>query len=126
MNKDTPWWYSAGEESAGEESAREAPTDDSESKPIDVWAILGSVQRLATWAQNITAEQVLAPHAEHGDPALHPTCVLCRTTSVLADVRGFRAGAPSGEQGNIAQSRPSVGTVESINWLVVHRGSCKR
>lgn len=126
MSKDTPWWYSADEESAGEESVGKESVDDPQSKPIDVWAILGSVQRLATWAQHITAEQVLAPHAEHGDPALHPTCVICRTMSVLADVRGFRPGASSEAQGEDERSQSAVGKSESVNWLAVHRGPCKR
>jgi hypothetical protein len=108
MTDERPWWFSEEEE--------QPPS----SKSIDLWALLGSVQRLAGWAQQMTAEQVLAPHAEHTDPSAHPTCLVCRTMTVLTDVRGFadpRGGAT--EEEAVARG---AGTL----WLNVHRGPCKR
>ena len=109
MSEDRPWWFSEEEE--------EQPVA---GKSMDLWALLGSVQRLAGWAQQMTAEQVLAPHADHTDPSAHPTCLVCRTMAVLADVRGF---ADPG--GGSTEAKTTVGTVGTL-WLEVHRGLCKR
>ena len=38
-------------------------------------------QRVVEWA----TERVMAPHAEHQDPADHPECVVCRTMVVLGE-----------------------------------------
>lgn len=141
MSDDTPWWYSAAEgepdgdprQESGSTSGRESGSVGPDGRSMDVWALLGSLQRLATWAQQVTADQVLAPHAEHEDPTAHPTCVMCRTMAVLADVRGF-AGTGAGRSGGTGQStgEPAdhVGSAAAadagIRWLEVHRGPCKR
>ena len=109
MTDERPWWFSEEEE--------EQP---SAGKSLDLWALLGSVQRLAGWAQQMTAEQVLAPHAEHTDPSAHPTCLVCRTMAVLADVRGF---ADPG--GSSIDEDTTVRAARTL-WLKVHRGPCKR
>jgi hypothetical protein len=108
MTDERPWWYSEEED------------EPSGGKSLDLWALLGSVQRLAGWAQHMTAEQILAPHAEHSDPSAHPTCLVCRTMAVLADVRGF--AEPGGSPAEGGASVRETGTL----WLKVHRGPCKR
>lgn len=139
MSEDTPWWYSAAEEdprgASGSDSGTSTGGSGSDGRSVDLWALLGSLQRLATWAQQMTADQVLAPHADHTHPAAHPTCVVCRTMTMLADVRGFAstgsgAGA-SADTGGMwgapaAPSGSADASFEAITWLTVHRGPCKR
>ncbi len=138
-DESTPWWFSAADgendEAAGASGGSEPGT---EGRAVDIWALLGSVQRLAGWAQQLTAEQVLAPHAEHADPAAHPTCILCRTTTMLSDVRGFAgagmtgadsapfSGDSSGDSRSGTPSGISADPDQAIVWLEVHRGPCKR
>lgn len=139
MSEDTPWWYSAVEGEPDGDPRRGSGSEPGSSGPdgraVDLWALLGSLQRLATWAQQVTADQVLAPHAEHRDPTDHPTCVMCRTMTVLSEVRGFAsAGTGAGRTGGSDQrtadrvhptgSAPAVDA--GISWLDVHRGPCKR
>ena len=135
MSENTPWWYSAADQEPTGESGSESGSSGPDGRSVDLWALLGSLQRLATWAQQVTADQVLAPHAEHGDPAAHPTCVMCRTMTVLADVRGF-AGAGTGAGRSDAADQRAGEPVDrtgsgntaaaGITWLDVHRGPCKR
>lgn len=145
MSENTPWWYSAAEGEPDGDPRREAgSTSDSTSgsepgsggpdgRSMDLWALLGSLQRLATWAQQVTADQVLAPHTEHEDPTAHPTCVMCRTMTVLADVRGFagtgagRSGGAGDRTGEPADHGGTPAAADTgIRWLEVHRGPCKR
>ena len=147
MSEDTPWWYSAADQEphgeSGSESGGESGGGGPDGRSVDLWALLGSLQRLATWAQQVTADQVLAPHAEHVDPTAHPTCVMCRTMTVLADVRGFagagagagagtgtgagRSGGPGQRTGGTAGRGGSAVAAETgIRWLDLHRGPCKR
>jgi len=49
------------------------------------------------------ADRVMAPHAEHGNPAEHPQCLICRATTLLAP------GAPT--------ARESRGPAPDIAWI---------
>jgi hypothetical protein len=91
MSPTTPWWYS-GDESGpdvgrGQDQDRSADEATSaEDQPTangtDWSALVLGAQRMVDWA----TERVMAPHADHGDPREHPTCVVCRTMALLGEV----------------------------------------
>jgi hypothetical protein len=95
----TPWWYS------GDDDAKETtPPEQRESARAPAWdpaTLVGAANQLVEWA----TERFVAPHAEHGNPADHPTCVLCRGAVVLG-------ATPRAE---------SMGTPEPITWIPVRR-----
>lgn len=98
----TPWWYSGEEPADGD-----APRDD-EAPQIPAWdpsAILLVANQLVDWA----TERFVAPHAEHDDPAEYPSCVLCRSVSVL--------GGLTPDSG--ALSEPV--TMTPVTWIPVRR-----
>lgn len=97
-----PWWYSGSEESGSEESGSDAPV----AGPMDWTALAAGAQRLVDWA----TERVMAPHAEHVDPAAHPQCVVCRTLLVIGDRSGTSSGEPT------AETRP---TADDIAWIPI-------
>ncbi len=80
-----PWWYSgdnegepvepSGEhvEPSGEPTA-ETSSDDSAAAAVDWGLLLAGAARIVDWATST----VMAPHAEHANPAEHPQCVVCR------------------------------------------------
>ncbi|MBK9740666.1 MAG: hypothetical protein IPO93_14460 [Actinobacteria bacterium] len=59
--------------------------DDASSNGIEWTALLAGAQRMVDWA----TEKVLAPHAEHTDPADHPQCVVCRTMVLIGEGRSL-------------------------------------
>lgn len=68
-----PWWFSGDE------------ADDAPSPPrFDPGALIAAASQLVDWA----TEKIVTPHAEHDDPSEHPTCVLCRSASVLQGLSG--------------------------------------
>lgn len=118
MSQRQPWWYS-GEEataalddpvppaSAAADSAPDpdGPVDDGGPEPrVDVSALAQGAQRLIEWA----TERVVAPHAEHGEPAEHPDCLMCRAALLLGPAGPGSAGAP--------QSVPRT-AAEAVLWL---------
>ena len=94
-----PWWYSGDDE-----EPLSAPEVDAagESEPaatgggaggLDWTALVVGAQRVVEWA----TERVMAPHAEHADPADHPDCVVCRTMVVLGEPGPGPAAPPPDE-----------------------------
>ena len=72
-----PWWYS-GDESDGDRA------DDRTQRPmgIDPSGLIAAANQLVDWA----TERIVTPHAEHVNPSDHPTCVLCRSASVISSL----------------------------------------
>lgn len=78
-----PWWYSGSADAVDDDSAaasEEAPSG------LDWGALIGGAQRMIDWA----TERVMAPHADHVDPADHPDCVVCRTILLVGERRDDR------------------------------------
>ena len=107
----TPWWYSGDDaERAQPEGAKRAAheSDPSAEQPADSssarWdpaGLVAAANQLVEWA----TERFVEPHAEHTNPADHPSCVLCRGTAVLGTM-----------------TRPKTSsTVEPITWIPVRR-----
>lgn len=96
-----PWWYS------GDESER-IPSDDADgnerSMRIDPSGLIAAANQLVDWA----TERIVTPHAEHGDPSEHPTCVLCRSASVIAGL------TPTAPPGAAAMGEPHAAPVRWI------------
>jgi hypothetical protein len=121
-----PWWYSGepegsdpgGEDvngpgidaSAGAGSGADDESADTGSAPGVDWTLLvAGAQRMVDWA----TERVMAPHAEHGDPAEHPQCVVCRTLVMVGDAEGMRPPAPA-ESADAAVDEPGA-----IVWIPI-------
>jgi hypothetical protein len=102
-----PWWYSGGEEPGAPDGGPSAASS-SDTGPagggVDWTALLAGAQRVVDWA----TDRVMAPHAEHEDPAAHPDCVVCRTIVLVSD---------SGS-GPAEPATPSA-TAPSITWIPV-------
>jgi hypothetical protein len=141
MSGKTPWWYS-GEGDDGEIVAEtpsspeayspqtpddaspgaSAENEESAGGARDWTALVMGAQRIVDWA----TERVMAPHAEHQDPAEHPDCVVCRTMAVLGDV-GLRSPAPVYEDAEAEQdvndvSSPGEGAArrpDVIQWIPI-------
>lgn len=123
-----PWWYS-GDDSDGAEGTGAEPepvdglveetvegpdhgTDDTdgEAAPGMDWTLLvAGAQRMVDWA----TERVMAPHAEHGDPAEHPQCVVCRTLVLVGDSSGM---APTDPDEGVEETG---GEPEPIAWIPI-------
>jgi hypothetical protein len=118
-----PWWYSGEEATAAlddpvppaSEAADSAPdpdgpVDDGGPEPrVDVSALAQGAQRLIEWA----TERVVAPHAEHGEPAEHPDCLMCRAALLLGPAGPGPSGAGAPERRT---------PVEPITWFSVLDG----
>ncbi len=80
-----PWWYSGDEEpQPREEPTERAPEpepDAGQGGGLDWSTLLAGAQRMVDWA----TERVMAPHAEHDDPAAYPDCLVCRTLVLVSD-----------------------------------------
>ena len=92
-DRSTPWWYS-GDDNPEEPSAPDAdpqPAPESESHGSslpglgDLTGLLSGAARMVDWATTA----VMAPHAEHTDPADHPQCIVCRTVTLVGDPIGL-------------------------------------
>jgi hypothetical protein len=90
-----PWWFSGDDEQepdpvATPEPAPEPALDsadeaDGTSSSMDWTALVAGAARMVDWA----TERVMAPHAEHTDPAEHPDCMVCRTVTLIGDPVGL-------------------------------------
>jgi hypothetical protein len=130
-----PWWYSGEDDVVpvdAERTATRRPADDpSPPQPegdradsgMDWSMLMMGAAKMVDWA----TERVMAPHAEHEDPAAHPQCVVCRTIVLVGDPEGL--GMPAGR----ASTRGDAGgdDVEfdvaheepvAIRWIPVHDG----
>ncbi len=90
-----PWWYSGEDGEIAEPSAEpvDEPGADADAEGdgpetgqdsgagMDWTLLVAGAQRMVDWA----TEKVMAPHAEHEDPAEHPQCVVCRTLVLVGD-----------------------------------------
>ncbi len=120
MTSGRPWWYSGDEatEALGDPTPREdvtvpAPSAEAGDPPpaaadgrLDVAALAQGAQRLIEWA----TERVVAPHAEHGDPAAHPDCLMCRAALLMG---------PAGQPGPAPAASVGPDPVAPITWLPV-------
>lgn len=138
-----PWWYSGDEapepdvegpetvdespyeapdeaadhdtDETAEPSADDAgPREGQQGSGIEWTALLLGAQRVVDWA----TERVMAPHAEHDDPAEHPQCVVCRTMVLIGESRTV---VTDEEQGAGPAEEPSdpVPTVGEIMWIPI-------
>ena len=116
-----PWWYSGdpddgvadGEDPVGDEAHAGtdagADHDDDEGAQgavpgVDWTMLVAGAQRLVDWA----TERVMAPHVEHGDPADHPQCVVCRTLVAVGDPSAMRASMPEESDWQGAAEPPAI------------------
>jgi hypothetical protein len=65
---------------------------------------------MVDWA----AATVVEPHGEHGDPADHPDCLVCRTLALVQDRTGMTGPRPDQP---IPTEKPSP--AEPIRWIPV-------
>ena len=91
-----PWWYSgedSGDQGVGGEGEPGQPElgepGDDDAVPIDWTAMLSGAMRMMDW----DTSAVMAPHAEHEDPAEHPQCVVCRGILLMGGQRTVPAAA---------------------------------
>jgi hypothetical protein len=134
-----PWWYSGDDaepepEAAAPEAAAptmgERPPTGDEAPPapsMDWTALVMGAAKMVDWA----TEKVMAPHAEHDDPAEHPDCMICRTVTLVGDPIGLmatdqaRSRAVAGD--DQARSRAVAGddqarsraVAEPIRWIPI-------
>lgn len=120
MTSGRPWWYSGDEatEALGDPAPREevafsTPQAEAGDPPpaaadgrLDVAALAQGAQRLIEWA----TERVVAPHAEHDDPANHPDCLMCRAALLMG---------PGGQSGQTPTASARPDPVAPIVWLPV-------
>ena len=143
-----PWWFSGGDRlgdgddaGAGNGSGTRSASREESASPgdgrfdslHDLIGMLSGAPRMLSWA----LEAVMAPHAEHADPAGHPQCLLCRAQLLFADagLPGFPASAgaapdagQSGQSGQPEQAaeylrraaaEPAMWAAEPIHWIPV-------
>ena len=136
-----PWWYSGDDEPADgaleqgagptDEHAASAPVERADALPgaeeadegfedpgagpgatVDWGALLAGASRMVDWATST----VMAPHAQHEDPAQYPQCVVCRTIVLVGDSSGIVPGSPPAGQEAPAESQAGV---EPITWIPI-------
>lgn len=100
-NGQRPWWYSGDEEQPEDPQPR---TESAASGLGDWTALLSGATRMIDWATSA----VMAPHAEHVDPADHPTCVVCRTITLVGDPTGLIPGGTSAAPPAEPRQAPTV------------------
>lgn len=140
-----PWWYSGDgeqpEPSTGPDvqgaTDSDVPSDDVEMDPdesgatadgasssMDWTALVAGAAKMVDWA----TERVMAPHAEHTDPAEHPDCMVCRTVTLIGDPVGLMASGqrrPADEEGAgddlDAPPTQAAGTTgaQPIRWIPI-------
>jgi hypothetical protein len=88
-----PWWSST----------------QADSSPSPLLGLTSGVQAVMDWAR----EQVLAPHAEHGDPADHPQCLACRGQVVLDGLLGAADSRRDSDQAGQPQRQGAGG----VQWI---------
>ena len=136
----SPWWYSgeepdaggpesagpestgpesAGPESASPESAGPEPAAPADAAPVDWMGLLTGAARMVDWATTA----VMAPHAEHADPADHPQCLVCRTILLVGDPSDLLRAPAEPEQGPAGAAEPVVADLPAargtatVTWI---------
>lgn len=110
MSGQQPWWYSGADRPGADRSGSDRPGAE-ESPPPDAAAGgpgLGDLVSMASTLVDWATDRVMAPHADHADPAAHPQCLICRATRVL--------GAATASGG----AEPRVG--REIRWIEIDDG----
>lgn len=135
-----PWWFSGDDEQPEPETAPEpalesalesalepeveaAPEAEGAASPSMDWtALVAGAAKMVDWA----TEKVMAPHAEHTDPAEHPDCVVCRTVTLIGDPVGLMGGGQSPEPqqepdswDRAANDQAPAATAQAIRWIPV-------
>lgn len=142
-----PWWYSGEDEqepesvavpatepeparasaSAAPDTADETGTDDAAdgaSSSMDWTALVAGAARMVDWA----TERVMAPHAEHDDPAEHPDCMVCRTVTLIGDPVGLMTSGPrrstddedASQDGDAPLAAPAeTSGAQPIRWIPI-------
>lgn len=110
-----PWWYS-GDEVPDEPTDRPDPESGesatSGASGLGDWtALLSGAARMVDWATST----VMAPHAEHENPSEHPTCVVCRTLSIVGDAGGLVPGAGGTPAAPPAEPRRAP----TVTWIPI-------
>lgn len=112
MSDRTPWWYS-GDDGPEPEPGPE-PKPESEGTAMDWGALLSGAARMVDWATST----VMAPHAEHGDPAEHPQCVVCRTITLVGDPSGLLpTPAADDDSESLVEDEPAP--APRISWIPI-------
>jgi hypothetical protein len=115
-----PWWYSGDDVDPGESTPLpEGGVDEGGgSAGLDWTALVVGAQRVMEWA----ADRVMAPHADHGDPADHPQCVVCRTMVVIGESGvGRERAEPDASQEDAEPGAVDVAAHDSyeIQWIPI-------
>ena len=85
MSEQPPWWYSGSATPSGSESSDTPPTARPQSaQPTGSTPSLGDLMSMASTVVEWATDRVMAPHAEHRDPAEHPQCLICRASALLS------------------------------------------
>lgn len=136
MAESQKWWFDAA---ASEQESSTSSSQSAGSGGVNIGALMSSAQQLVEWA----SELVLAPHAEHDDPAEHAECLICRGQQLLTSplvqsaVANAAAGAvqfaaaprvpqfggnPDASQGTRSPQR----SLRLIEWIPVERLPAQR
>jgi hypothetical protein len=133
-----PWWYSGDDQEPMATDGR-APADadagandeadasdvpEGASSSMDWTALVAGAARMVDWA----TERVMAPHAEHSDPAEHPDCMVCRTVTLIGDPVGLMPSGPrpsperehvaGGEEAPVTQAAGTPGS-GPVRWIPI-------
>jgi len=85
MSEQPPWWYSGSSTPPGPESSDSPPTAPPLSAPSSGGApSLSDLMSMASTVVEWATDRVMAPHADHRDPAEHPQCLICRASALLS------------------------------------------
>ena len=78
MTEQPPWWYSG----SSNQPPPESPS--SSDQPTGGTSSLGDLVSMASTVVEWATDRVMAPHADHRNPAEHPQCLICRASALLA------------------------------------------
>ncbi len=101
------------------------PEGDGVPSSMDWTALVAGAARMVDWA----TERVMAPHAEHVDPAEHPECMVCRTVALIGDPVGLMSGGSGPRRGRrhrggrrrvrSTRAGPVRPVRQSIRWIPI-------
>ena len=118
-----PWWYSGGDADVPDDPQAPPEAEPEPTPPnagMDWSMLMMGAAKMVDWA----TERVMAPHAEHEDPAEHPQCVVCRTILLVGDSEGLGVSTrqqPIGEDEDAAASElPTTAQPPgAIRWIPI-------